>query len=198
MTVAEYLVPEWLNGLRRSDPDIAVSLQMGNSEYVLAQMRASHADLGFVEGAAEPEGLNFRIVVDDDLVVVVAASHPWARRRRPLGLEAFAETPLVLREPGSGTREVLETELRRHSLSVEPLIELGSTTAIKAAIVSGLGPGVLSRLAVAVDLAERRLIEVDVTDLGLARSIRAVWPLERAPSLPARRLLRQIQGAATH
>ncbi|WP_436788824.1 LysR substrate-binding domain-containing protein, partial [Yinghuangia sp. YIM S10712] len=71
----------------------------------------------------------------------------------------------------------------------EPLLELASTTALKAAAVSGAGPAVLSSLAVADDLAAGRLIAVDVADLELRRALRAVWPRGTHPTGPARELL---------
>ena len=119
MTVAEYLVPGWLNRLRGSDPDVSVSLEMGNSEHVARVMLRGGADIGFVEGPHDPPDLQTRVVAGDDLVVVVAPSHPWARRRRPLSAADLAATPLVLREAGSGTREVLERALGASGL--EPI-----------------------------------------------------------------------------
>ena len=192
MTVAEYLVPEWLNWLRRSEPEAAVSLQMGNSEHVVEVMRASGADLGFVEGWSFPGEFSSEVVQSDDLLVVVMPSHRWARAKRPIAFGEFSSTPLVLRETGSGTREVLERELAEHGYGAIALVEVGSTTAIKAAVASGIGPGVLSRLAVRADLAEGRLVEVKVSDLKLNRSIRAIWSGSRPSSDLARRLLKHV------
>jgi DNA-binding transcriptional LysR family regulator len=192
MTVAEYLVPAWLNRLRVSDPAIVVALQMGNSEHVIEVMKRRGADVGFVEGSHAPPGLRSRVVQKDDLVVVVAPTHPWARRRKPLGAQELAATPLTLREVGSGTREVLETALLDLGLRSTPLVELGSTTAIKAAVASGAGPGVLSRLAIEPDVHDGRLVIVPTTGVALERQIRVVWPKDRALSPLARRLLKQV------
>jgi len=188
MTVAEYLVPTWLARLRAKDATVAVSLRMGNSELVAAMVRAGEADIGYVEGPDLPLGLAQRIVAVDDLVVVAAPSHPWARRRRAVGPIELAETALVVREPGSGTREVLERALGEHGLALRVLVELGSTTAIKRAIANGAGPGALSRIAASEEIASGSLAEVPVEDLTLTRSIRAVWAKGRTPP-PAARLL---------
>src|SRR5690606_1647947 len=93
---------------------------------------------------------------------------------------------LILREEGSGTRQVLEAALGGLA---RPLIELSSTTAVKAAAVSGAGPAVLSELAVGDELALRRLIRVPVNGIALARDLRAVWPTGHRPTGPARDLL---------
>lgn len=203
MTVAEYLLPGWLNRLRGSDPDVSVSLEMGNSEHVARVMLRGGADIGFVEGPHDPPDLQTRVVAGDDLVVVVAPSHPWARRRRPLSAADLAATPLVLREAGSGTREVLERALGASGLEPSPLVELASTTAIKASVAAGTGPGVLSRLAVQPEVTDGRLSIVanirhparakDSCDLAEQSAPGACLP---APAAPRRR--GQLQELRAH
>jgi DNA-binding transcriptional LysR family regulator len=196
MTVAEYLVPGWLSRLRGSDPDVSVSLEMGNSEHIAEIMLRGGADIGFVEGHDDPPDLQTRVVWGDDLVVVVAPSHPWARRRRPLSAADLAATPLILREAGSGTREVLERALGASGFEPSPLVELASTTAIKASVAAGTGPGVLSRLAVEPEVTNGRLVVVATAGVPLERRIRAIWSSER-PLMPvATRLLRQLTEGA--
>ncbi|CAL9284528.1 MULTISPECIES: LysR family transcriptional regulator [unclassified Streptomyces] len=189
MTIAEYLLPGWLIALRAERPDTAVSLQAGNSAAVAALLLAGEADLGYVEGLAVPEGLDGVVVARDRLVVVVAPSHRWARRRAPVTPAELAGTPLVLREYGSGTRQVLDSALAAHGGLAAPLMELASTTAVKAAAVSGAGPAVLSELVVSEELASRRLAEVPVEGVELRRALRAVWPTGPRPTGPARDLL---------
>ncbi|HVA10378.1 MAG TPA: LysR family transcriptional regulator [Acidimicrobiales bacterium] len=197
MTVAEYLVPGWLNRLRGSDPDVAVSLEMGNSGHVTEIMLRGGADIGFIEGPDDPPGLDTHVVSGDDLVVVVAPSHPWARRHRPLSPADLAATPLVLREAGSGMREVLRRALSATGLEPTPLVELASTTAIKASVAAGTGPGILSRLAVEPEVTDGRLVVVATSGIPLERRIRAIWPSERPLVSAATRLLHQItEGAA--
>jgi len=194
MTVAEYLVPTWLNRLRAFDPRIVVSLQMGNSEHVVEVLKHRGADVGFVEGSRAPSGLGSRELLPDDLVVVVAPAHEWARRRTPITASELAGRPLVLREAGSGTREVLEMALRAVGLEPVSMVELASTTAIKAAVASGTGPGVLSRLATLGDVQDGRLVIVPTEGLSLERSIRVVWAPNRPLSSAATRFLRLIGG----
>ncbi|GGY48810.1 LysR family transcriptional regulator [Streptomyces omiyaensis] len=189
MTIAEYLLPGWLIALRAERPDTAVSLQAGNSAVVAERLLAGEADLGFVEGLAVPDGLDGTVVAHDRLAVVTAPSHPWARRRAPIDPAELAATPLVLREHGSGTRQVLDAALAGHGGLARPLLELASTTAVKAAAVSGAGPAVLSELAIAEELSSRRLVAVPVAGARLSRDLRAVWPTGHRPTGPARDLL---------
>ncbi|MBP2402014.1 CysJI operon transcriptional activator [Streptomyces netropsis] len=189
MTIAEYLLPGWLIALRTRRPGTAVSLFAGNSSAVAERLLAAEADLGFVEGLAVPPGLDGAVIGHDRLVVVTAPGHPWARRRTPLDAAELAATPLILRERGSGTRQVLDAALASQGGVAEPLLELASTTAAKAAVVSGAGPSVLSELAVGEELAARRLVEIPVPGVGLRRDLRAVWPTGHRPTGPARDLL---------
>ncbi|MFF1298496.1 MULTISPECIES: LysR family transcriptional regulator [unclassified Streptomyces] len=191
MTIAEYLLPGWLLALRAQRPDTAVSLLAGNSAAVAARLLSDEADLGFVEGLNVPTGLDSVVIAHDHLIVVTAPAHPWARRRRPLAADELAVTPLILREKGSGTRQVLDAALGGLA---RPLIELSSTTAVKAAAVSGAGPAVLSELAVGEELAMRRLVRVPVEGVSLARDLRAVWPTGHRPVGPARELLSLTRG----
>ncbi|MEU8586256.1 LysR family transcriptional regulator [Streptomyces sp. NPDC048664] len=191
MTIAEYLLPRWLIALRAQRPDTAVSLLAGNSAAVVERLLAGEVDLGFVEGLSVPAGLDEVVVAHDRLIVVTAPGHPWARRRRPLAAAELAEAPLILREEGSGTRQVLDAALGGLA---RPLLELSSTTAVKASAVSGAGPAVLSELAVGEELAARRLVSVPVEGVRLDRALRAVWRTGHRPAGPGRDLLGLTRG----
>jgi DNA-binding transcriptional LysR family regulator len=177
MTVAEYLLPGWLTALRTRDPGTVVALTAGNSAHVAASVLGSSADLGFVESPRLPPGLASCPVGSDVLTVVVPPGHRWARRRSGITAAELMATPLVAREPGSGTRRYLEQALRLQAGpdQVPPVAELSSTTAIKSAVAAGIGPAVLSELAVAAELVAGTLHAVRVTDLDLSRRLLAVW-----------------------
>ncbi len=182
-------MPGWLVALRRDMPDVTVALEVTNSTNVVDLVRRSAADLGFVEGpVGDGRGLDTRQVGGDHLVVVVAPGHRWARRLRPLGGSELAAAELIVREPASGTRQVLEEALAGWG-GVRTHLELGSTAAILGAARRGEGPAVLSSLAVADDAAARRLVVVETEDVELGRSFLAVWLRSASLPAPARRLL---------
>ncbi|MPY97052.1 MAG: LysR family transcriptional regulator [Actinophytocola sp.] len=189
MTIAEHLVPTWIGELRKSQPDLYVGLRVTNSVNVGELVRDGEVDIGFVESPSAPGGLATKRVATDRLLVVVAPSHPFARRRS-LSIAELARERLVVREQGSGTRETLERALRHAGVGeLAPLVELGSAAAVRGAVIAGTGPAVMSELAVAADIAEGRLVAVDVTDLDLRRTFRAVWPAGRKVIGPAAKLL---------
>jgi DNA-binding transcriptional LysR family regulator len=197
LTLAEQLVPGWLLSLREVHPEIHVGLQVANSDQVLRAVREADADLGFIEGPSVPRDMRATTVGQDRLVVVVVPGHPWTRRRTPVTGAELATTPLLLREPGSGTRETLERALRPYGGTCEPVLELGATTPLRSAAASGAAPAVLSELAVREDLADGRLVEIPVEDgLPLHRTLRAVWPAGSDPAAPARWLLEVARARA--
>lgn len=171
MTIAEYLVPGWTVAMRRKYPNVVTSVRLLNSTDVAAQVRAGEADLGFVEGPTAPDGLRAVEVAHDELVVIVPPNHKWIARA-PIDPSELAATPLIQREPGSGTRTTLE-----HAVPgcVDPLLELTSCTAVKAAVVAGNAPAVVSSLAVEADLHDGRLASVPVQGLRMPRRLLAVW-----------------------
>ncbi len=189
LTVAEYLLPGWIAPLYDATPPVTVSLRMANSRGVAALVESGEAEIGFVEGLHLPRGLEGRGVHLDELVVVVAPGHPWARRRSPVPASGLAASALVGRETGSGTREVLEGALAERGLAPHYAVELASTTAVKEAVARGIGPAVVSRLAVEGEIAGGRLVVVPVSGLRLTRSIRALWRAGTTLSSASRRLL---------
>ncbi len=195
LTIAEQLLPGWLVALN-ADPArrggaARLVLRATNSETVVADLRDGTADLGFVEGPSAPRGLRSRSVGRDRLVVVVRPDHPWARRREPLRPQQLAATALVTRESGSGTRDAFESALRAllgPQVQVsEPVLALSTSAAVRAAVIAGAGPAVLSELAVADDLSAGRLCEVPVAGLDLRRTLRAVWLGSAVPPAGAAR-----------
>lgn len=195
MTIAEYLLPGWLAELRRRLPDAMIGMQVTNSRAVADLVRDGTVDLGFVEGAPLPDGLHGRTVAQDELTLVVPPGHAWVRRRAAVTAPELAETPLISREAGSGTRYTLDHELDRLGFHARPapIMELSSTTAIKAAVEAGIGPAVLSSLALVDDVAQRRLVAVPTTGLDLRRDLRMV--MRAGEQLPP--VLRDVVAATS-
>lgn len=177
LTVAEHLMPAWLATARQRLPALSITLDVGNSASVFDRLREGSVDLGFVEGPTIETGFHYLDLLRDDLLVVVPAAHPWAARES-VGADEVASATLVVREAGSGTRQVAERALAAHTAdgAAPSRLEVGSNAALVASVAAGLGPGVVSRMAVSPELLTGRLVAVTVPGLVLARTLRAVWP----------------------
>ena len=204
-TVAEHLVPHWLVELRGIEQASAeqtptvVELTVANSTRVIELVRDVNVRLGFIETPHLPADLVTVHLRDDEMLMVTAPGHPWARLRRPLSLAEIAATPLVMREAGSGTRVTLTDHLaaQHPPRSARIAMELGTSAAVRSAIAEGVGPGVLSRLAVRDDLVLGRLVAIEVAGPPLIRQLTAIWRPDLDPLPPeAARLLAVAKGAA--
>ncbi|MFJ6094845.1 LysR family transcriptional regulator [Williamsia muralis] len=186
MTVAEILIPSWALALRRIHPETRIRVQPMNSADVIRDVLAGSVDVGFVEGPHTDSHLDHRAVAHDELVVVTRPDHPWARAGRAISPAELMRTPLVQREHGSGTRVTFEAALGE---AADPLLELTSVAAVKAAVLSSDAPAVLSSLSVAPELADGKLVRIEVSGVAMPRVLRAVWDRNRGLHGPARDLV---------
>ncbi|MGJ6981476.1 LysR substrate-binding domain-containing protein [Aestuariimicrobium soli] len=174
-TIAEHLLPAWLATLRRRHPEIAVDVHVHNSHDVLDDLRSGRVGLGFIEdptlGPGSLRGVHTLPVASDEMVLVVAPHHVWARRRRPVTLAELAETPMILRESGSGTRVALDEAL---GVAATSYLTVASNAAVRVAVASGAAPSVLSRLAVADAVGAGSLVAVPLAT-RITRPLHAVW-----------------------
>jgi molybdate transport repressor ModE-like protein len=203
-TIAEQLLPAWLASFRAAaerpgSPAPDIVLTEGNTETVITQVTEGTADIGFTEGPHQPAGLRSRVIGHDRLAVVVAPGHPWARRRSPVSAAELNGTPLVGREGGSGTRDTLSTalagQLGPDAPQAPAALSVSTTAAVRAAVLAGAAPAVISELAVADDLAAGRLVGIQIPGLDLHRNLHAVWNGSgNPPAGPARDLITHILG----
>ena len=196
-TIAETLLPRWLADFQRQHSGVAIELDVANSTIVLDRVLRADAELGFIESPGTTRGLESCAVGADELVVVVPPGHRLARRRTPLDPKLLAELALVVRERGSGTREAFEEAQARAGASsrTPAAAELGSAAAVRAAVMAGSGPGVVSRLAVESELESGRLRLVPIAGVDLQRTLRAVWRRGEL-SRSGQALLRSLRSSA--
>lgn len=194
-TIAECYAPGWLATFRRTQPDTAVKMSVHNSAQIMARQLAGDGRLGLVESATIREGLTALPIGTDQLVVIVRPDHPWARRRSPIDLARLARTPLVVREEGSGTREVLDRALAELE-SVPPQLVVSSNAGVLGSVIAGVAPAVTSQRAVAAAVATRQVVQVSVTETSrLRRTLHAVWPSGSPLMGPAAELLALIRSS---
>ena len=192
-TVAEQLLPRWLvslqaAALRHGTNAPEVSFTATDSEGAIAAVRDGEAELGFIEIRGALHGLRSSVIGRDELIVVVPPDHKWVRRSAPVTVAELRRTPLVSRK--SGWRLLLGAEEPGDGDQPEPAahpLELASSAAVRAAVLAGAGPAVMSRLAVSDDLVHGRLRAVPVADLDLRRDLRAIWLGARTPPAGAAR-----------
>jgi len=186
-TVGEHLVPSWLTQIARELPQVRVSFHVDNSQAVIAEVLGGDAPLGFVETPQLPAGIESSVLAHDRLVVIAP---PDSELGATVSAPELATVGLVEREPGSGTRALLDEVLPDRA---RPVAQFDSNTAIVQAVAAGLGPAVLSELAVAEAVRGGKVREIEWTDCPAPRPLRAIWSGELSQA--ARRVLQVIEWA---
>lgn len=143
VTVGEHLLPKWLGQFKRKVSYSAPAILLGNDQLVVDAVESGNMPIGIVASEQAYDTLDITNILEDELIVVVAPQHPWAGKM--ISVAELAGEPFVAREKGSTLRSVIEqTLLQADALELNVIMELGSTTAIKEAVESGLGFSILS------------------------------------------------------
>lgn len=169
LTVGNYLLPSFIARFARRRPGAVFHVAVGNTDRVVESVRQFESDAGWIEGSARHPDLEAYAWREDRLVIVAAPGHPLAGRRASEA--ALADARWVLREKGSGTREVFEAALGRGFRPVNVSLELGGIGAVKRAVMFGAGLTCISRSAVEAELKSGQLRRVYTPWLDLRRQI---------------------------
>ena len=168
-TAGKYILPQLAARFRRHHPGVHIYIMACSQEQVTLRLLESEADLGVVSMEVGSEHLDCQGFFSDHIVLVVPAHHPWAKREFIEPAELL-ETPIILREPTSGTRRAMLSELATYDITLDDLdilMEVGNAEAIVAAVSSGLGVSFVSRRATAFALAWGTVAEVPVAGIEL-------------------------------
>ncbi len=181
----EYLLPPFVGRFHKTYPGIRIRLEISDSRAVCQSVKEGRHELGFV-GARVPErDLEFRRLATDKLMPVIAPVGSWSSVREA-SLGSLKREPLVIRQPGSGTRMIMERHLNEQGYSLEEfnvVAELGSTAAIKEAIKTGVGWSIISNLAIRSETAAGLLRPIRVSGIrSMERSFFVVVNTRRNPS----------------
>ena len=146
----EYVLPALLGSFRERFPQVSIALQISDSREIAETVLAGRVEVGVVGAHPGHRSLEARELMPDELVLVVPPGHPWFGRPQ-VTLDELRSEPLVVREPGSGSREALEHALAEAGsklADMRVIAEMGSTGAIKQAVKAGVGVSIISRRAV--------------------------------------------------
>ncbi len=179
-TIAEFLLPQVLGEFKARNPAVVPRLFVANSEAVQARIAERTLDLGFIEGESHLPSLVTDVCCDDELQVVCAPTHPLARMAS-VAPKTLMEHAYVSREPGSGTREVIDNYLQRSGVAPDAMqlvMELGSPEALKGVVVTGLGFAIMSRATMTKEVKLGSLASVPLAP-RLQRHLSVVYPKER-------------------
>ena len=196
-TLAQYVLPGLLPTFQARYPQVQLSFLNANSERIADALLRGELDIGFVEGRTKSHDLHYELLLPDELVAVRHAT-PGGPPAATLPLAEALAHPLVLRERGSGTLEILEFALRAQQIKLSALtvaLYLDSTEAIKRYLEAApTALGFVSRRAMDRELAAGLLEVVPIAGLHLARQFESVSVQGQPLARPAQRFLSFVQG----
>ena len=176
-----YLLPQIIGAFKSKHPSVQITLKIANTAAVGEMVLKGEAGLGLVGSRLPEKRLSFEEVYLDELTLAVAPQHPWAARPKVAPAELYGQ-PFIVRERGSGTQMAVQTILGEHGLDFGKLTvaaEMPNTEAVRQSIKAGVGIGILSRLAVAAELAYGDLVAVTIQGVELHRPLYLVQRLGR-------------------
>jgi len=195
LTIGEYVLPRLLGPFLRRFPEVSVDMKVMNTSEIIEAVAHQGLDFGIIEAPCEVPGFDVETVMNDELMLVVPTNHPFASRAA-VTLDEVIQEPMVLREKGSGTRQIMEDELLRHGVSdaqLRVVSEFGSTGAVKSAVEAGLGLSILSVWTIKHEIALGLLKPVKISGVNFSRQFYAVRLQSALLPIPAAALLQELR-----
>jgi len=195
-TIANYLMPEIIGQFITEHPEVRMSMSVGNTSKILAELRDYDIDIALIEGLSHSHDLETIPWREDRLVIVASPDAPLARSKN-ITLDDLTETSWIIREPGSGTRQNFERAITNQIGNLKIALELGQMEAVKRAVSLGYGISCLSHLAVEREIESGHLVELQTPLGSLTRSFFVVVHKTKHRSDLLRAFLEEISGISS-
>ncbi|MDI7260643.1 MAG: selenium metabolism-associated LysR family transcriptional regulator [Thermodesulfobacteriota bacterium] len=178
--IGKYYLPVVIEAFKQRYPDVEILAQISNTEKIIKSLLQNTLDLCIVSEPLSLYGDSFLYLpyIKDNLVLIVPSNHRWVSRRS-IPFEELLEEPFIIREEGSGTRDIIEQYLREKGKGLEDLniiMALGSTEAIKGAVDSGVGVSILSKCAIKIELKIGSIKIVKIEGMEMFQNFIIVYP----------------------
>jgi len=177
-TIGNYILPSIVFNFKKAHPKIKMSILIRNTNRVLDLLTSGVVDFGLVEGETTRSKIKVETLLTDELVFIVPAVHPLAKKKSISILELMKE-PFIIREEGSGTRHIIEKYLASHGIKISDLhivLVLGGTESIKDAVERGMGISIVSRWAARKEVQFGTLKYVTAKEDRIQRDFSLVMP----------------------
>lgn len=191
-TLGLYLLPPLVADFQEEHPGLEITLHLANTQAVVEQVLGNQVDLGFVEAPLTAPGVQLQPYAVDELVPIAAPAHPLATAPT-VTPEDLARETLVLREEGSGTRQVVEEALTHWGVKPRRVLVINGCEGVKRAVAAGLGVSFISRHAIELELAQGLLTVLAGEKLRLRRPLFVVAHKDRRPSAAALAFLAHVR-----
>lgn len=176
LTIGEYLVPQFLIALFAVKPQLELKMQIENTEILLEKVREGHIDFALIEGLFDKEEFDTRLLKKEEMSLILPPDHPLLQKK-VIYVEDLLPYRVLVREPGSGTRDVFVQALNQFNLSLHNFssyMEINHINSIKKLVEGGLGISFLYQSAIEEELKDGRLVSKKVRGFRLMREFNMV------------------------
>lgn len=176
-TIGEYIIPYLMGTFKKKYPEVQLTLEVGNTEDIETKIHDTSLDIGLVEGPVSTKDIEKEFFLKDQLVLIVPSDHPLAQQEKVSVFE-LDKYPYISREKGSGTRIETEQHMKKAGFSpnnLNVIMELGSTSAIKAAVESGLGVSIISKWAAKEKVRIGKLAQLNFEEDSFVREFNIIY-----------------------
>ena len=185
-TIAQYVLPPLLADFHKKFSDIQVTLMINNTEQIEQALQNKDIDFGIIEGQSKNTSFKYTEFIKDEIVLVANSNHPSAKKET-IELDELLKTPLLIREPGSGTLEVIAHALKPFDIKISQLnteMQLGSTESIKSYLLHSNCMAFLSIHSILKELKNKEVTIIDVNGLTIDRIFHFIQSHGEAEALP--------------
>lgn len=180
----QYVLPKLLGAFKSFYPHVKICLQIGDTKHIIDLLIQDEIEVGAVGAKLSEPKLNFIPFTKDELVLAIPANYAFGKDGK-ISLDTLKSLPFILREMGSGTRMSIERFLAEKGIDVTQMniiAELGSTEAIRQAIIAGMGVSILSKRAIEVELKAGLIRVLPLNNISLWRDFYLVYPKHKTLS----------------
>jgi DNA-binding transcriptional LysR family regulator len=189
-TIGISILPTLVRRFVAANPDVRLHVRVGMGTEVIAEVLDGQLDVALVIGAVDNERLEAESVMDDELVLIVPPDHHWASAQS-VGPHDLVGEPMLVTWPGSWNGSFIAQQLGAHGVTLDIVARSNSHPAIARLVEAGVGAGIVSRLSVADELAQGRLVAVVLREVDFRRSVYLVVHRDKHPT-PALRAFREL------
>lgn len=197
VTIGEHVLPYVLGNYKKEYPNVNLIMKIDNSEQIIEKLRNEQIDLAFIQSVQSYAEFCQKPFLEDEMVVIISWNDSRIDHMKlSISTDELFSLPIILRESGSGTRQVIERQLQKHGLNPNDLniiLELENTESIKSTVESGMGISIISKVAVEKELRLKTLRQLSIQGLDLKRIFYSVYN-EKKLTLPSESFLSYIQN----
>lgn len=173
-TIGIYILTDIIGKYTKLNKGVDVSIIIENTKNISNLILENKIDFAFIEGPVHSDEIIVKDFCDDELVIITSPEHPWTDKKE-ICVKEIEKEKIIMRELGSGTREVFEKILISNNIIPTFSLELGNTEAIKKAVEAGLGISCISKRAIQREVEYKKLAIINIKDIKITRKLNLIY-----------------------